>query len=236
MNKKKLTSFINKYYLGDTADSAVWKIVDNVLSVDFKLEDDTLAGKILLDNFQCENAEFGIYETSQLLSLLNILEDDIEFELNKRGDVYNILHLQDTKTKIRYMLSDINIITTKPPQTINLPDFNINIKFDAAIIQKFIKAAHSMTTVKSFSISANELIDEIKFIITDNSNIVYLEVETDKVKDCEHLTFSIEHLVNIFNNNKDFNTVECQISTAGLFKIGFTFTDITSTYYLVAEQ
>ena len=236
MEKQKLLSFINKYYLNDVADSVIWNVSNGELRVAYKLEDNSLVSEIILKNFNCDDAVFGVYETSQLISLLNILEDDIEIEFGKRGSSVNILHLQDLKTKIKYMLSECDIIPNKPPETVNLPPFDMILKLDVFTIGKFIKASKSMSVVKSFSVNANELIDEIKFIISDTSNVVSLDVATDKVKDCEKLVFSIEHLTNIFSNNKDFESIECEVSSQGLFKIGFNFTDITSIYYLVAEQ
>ena len=88
MNKSKLVSFINKYYLNGTVNSVVLKSNSDKkqLSARFISGDKNLLGELSMDNWDFETSEIGIYSTDQLLKLLGVLDDDIRVHLTKAGD------------------------------------------------------------------------------------------------------------------------------------------------------
>ena len=69
MNKAYLDRFISKYSLGDSVNSVVWKVNDEVLTTEFITLDKSLLGKVTLDTFQFDDVQLGIYDTKQLASL-----------------------------------------------------------------------------------------------------------------------------------------------------------------------
>ena len=66
MNKQKLTGFVEKYSLGNTIESVPWSIKSNTLTTEFVSEDRTLLGSVTLNSFAIDDAEIGIYNTTQL--------------------------------------------------------------------------------------------------------------------------------------------------------------------------
>jgi len=60
MNKQNLLTFIKKYHLAGLVESVVWKIKDNKLSTKFVLDDQTLLGKVICNEFEYEDSDLGI--------------------------------------------------------------------------------------------------------------------------------------------------------------------------------
>ena len=122
MNKASLLRFIDKYTLGGEIKSVKWDSNGSALSTRFISGDKSLVGSVKLDNFKdIESSQVGVYNTAQLVALLNILGDDITFEYNKMGDKYVSVDMADKNgTKSKYMLSDLSVIPTAPDLK-NLP-------------------------------------------------------------------------------------------------------------------
>ena len=65
MDKQKLTGFIEKYSLGNSIESVPWVIKNNSLTTNFVSEDRTLLGKVVLNSFNLDDCEVGVYNTTQ---------------------------------------------------------------------------------------------------------------------------------------------------------------------------
>ena len=83
MNKTRITRFISKYNLAGLVESVTWTTDGQKLSTKFIADDKTVLGEITLDNFNFENAELGIYTTSNLNKMLSVLGDDVNLEVQK---------------------------------------------------------------------------------------------------------------------------------------------------------
>ena len=81
MNKARITRFIGKYNLAGLVESVTWKTDGQKLNTRFIADDKTVLGEITLDNFNFEEAELGIYTTSNLNKMLSVLGDDINLEV-----------------------------------------------------------------------------------------------------------------------------------------------------------
>ena len=139
MNKSKLVSFINKYYLNGTVNSVVLKSNSDKkqLSARFISGDKNLLGELSMDNWDFETSEIGIYSTDQLLKLLGVLDDDIRVHLTKAGDKAISLKVNDSNSAVNYMLSDTSIINA-PPKMKQMPQFDLEINVTQALLNKFI--------------------------------------------------------------------------------------------------
>ena len=106
MNKSSLLRFIDKYTLGGEIKSVKWASDGKSLSTRFISGDKSLVGNVKLDNFKdIAPSEVGVYNTTQLVALLNILGEDITFDYNKMGDKYVSVDMADKNgTKSKYML------------------------------------------------------------------------------------------------------------------------------------
>jgi len=114
MNKAYLDRFISKYSLGDSVNSVVWNVNDEVLTTEFITLDKSLLGKVTLDTFQFEDVQLGIYDTKQLASLLGVLNDDINLTVVKSQDKVVSVKFEDSYASVNYMLSDLSVIPDFP--------------------------------------------------------------------------------------------------------------------------
>jgi hypothetical protein len=140
MNKNTLTSVIDKYYLNGIVESVKWDIKDKAITVDFITPMKNLVGKVISPNFDLEDSEIGIYNTSQFYKLVKIMNDTVVLKLNKseRGTPLE-LTLADNQYDLNYYLSDLNLIETVP--AINEPtDYDAELDIDGDFINKFTSA------------------------------------------------------------------------------------------------
>ena len=76
INKLKLQSIINKYYLG-TNESVKWVINDNSLNIDFMTPTKDVIGNVVCNDFQLEDSKLAIYDTKKLQNLISICSGDL---------------------------------------------------------------------------------------------------------------------------------------------------------------
>ena len=98
MNKSKLVSFINKYYLNGTVNSVVLNSNSNTkqLSTRFISGDKNLLGEVTMEDWDFETSEIGVYSTDQFIKLLGVLDEDIRVHLTKAGDKAISLRVTDS--------------------------------------------------------------------------------------------------------------------------------------------
>ena len=100
MNKVLLERFISKYTLGDNVQSVVLKIKNNVLSTEFITPEKSLLGKLALNDFEFDDVELGVYNTSQLSRMLNVLGEDVKLTVTKSEDIAISIKIEDTNASI----------------------------------------------------------------------------------------------------------------------------------------
>ena len=86
MNKNKVSRFIDKYYLSGNVASVVLNSKGDTLSTRFITGDKSLLGELSMNSWNFEDVELGVYNTEQLVKLLDVLSDDVEMKLTKAGD------------------------------------------------------------------------------------------------------------------------------------------------------
>ena len=77
MKKTELLGFIGKYSLGGNVESVTWKSNADSIWTDFVSTDKTLKGSVSGKIGNIPAKEIGIYNTSQLIRMLSILDEDI---------------------------------------------------------------------------------------------------------------------------------------------------------------
>ncbi len=89
MNKTQLIRYINKYSLGGEIKSVKWISNGAKLSTRFISGDKSVVGSVVVDKFAgVDPSELGVYNTPQLVALLSVLSDDVEFKLTSSGDKF----------------------------------------------------------------------------------------------------------------------------------------------------
>ena len=238
MNKQKLVRFINKYYLNGIADSVVLKSnsSEQKLVTRFVSSDKTLLGIIQLDKWTFEDAIIGVYTTEQLLKLLSVLDEDINFSISKSGDKSISMKITDSLSSVNYMLSDPSIIN-EPPQLQNIPNFELSINMTSSVINKFISGKSALQDSTTFTVITDEI--STKLVIgysTVNTNRVTIPVVTSEFSQIDNVSFNAEYFSSILVANKECESAVLQVSSQGLAKIIFKIDDYTATYWLVATS
>jgi hypothetical protein len=178
MKKSKLDGFINRYNLGGEIESVMVKSTDVELSVKVISDDKTLLGTIIMPESDFPNGEFGVYTTSQLKSLLSVLDDSIKVE-----ETTGALKFSDNGTKMQYMLAAPSVIPAVP-ELKALPPFDAELTLDDEFVNKFIKSKGALTDSDTFTFLCKDGKGEIVLGYSSiNSNRISLSVnckcETD---------------------------------------------------------
>jgi hypothetical protein len=238
MNKQTLTSVLDKYYLNSTVESVKWVIKDKTITVDFITPMKNLVGKVVSPNFDLEDSEVGIYNTSQFYKLVKIMNDTVVLKLNKseRGTPLE-LTLADNQYDLNYYLSDLNLIETVP--SINEPaDYDAELDIDSDFINKFTSAKKALGDVKQFTAKCevNDGTMDLLIIIGEGNgyaNKIKFKTKCEALFGLDEIPFPADVMMEVLKANEDATEGKLQISQEGLMKISFKEDGIESTYYLV---
>lgn len=236
MNKVQLTKFIEKYNLGGLIESVVWNCKSNAVKTNFSHEDKTLIGTVLCKKMDLPDAQFGIYTTSELLKMVNIMKDDITLKLDQVNDKNVAINITDTNFKSKYHLSETDVIP-KAGKITTLPDFELSINIDDKFIEQFLNSKAALIESNIFAISSYD--STVEFIMNysniNTNNITFSGTCTSKVN-FKPTLFSADKIKSILLANKSASTKQLKISTQGIAEFKFTDGDFESIYYLVQMQ
>ena len=238
MNKQTLTSAVDKYYLNGTVEAVKWVVKDKVATIDFITPMKNLVGKVISPNFDLEDSEVGIYNTSQFYKLVKIMNDTVVLKLNKseRGTPLE-LTLADNQYDLNYYLSDLNLIETVP--AINEPaDYDADLDIDSDFINKFTSAKKALGDVKQFTAKSevNDGIMELLITIGEGNgyaNKIKFKTKCEALFGLDEIPFPADVMMEVLKANEDATEGKLKISQEGLMKISFKEDGIESTYYLV---
>ena len=228
MNKNKFDGFINRYNLGGEIESVMVKSDDSTLSVRMISDDKTLLGEVKVNETTFPNGEFGIYTTSQMKSLISVLDEAMNVE-----EVTGALKFSDKKTKVQYMLAAPSVIPAVPDLKA-LPPFDTEVSLDDDFVNKFIKSKGVLSDSDTFTFTVKGGKAEIILGYSSiNSNRISIAVEATAKVDIEPIAFSAKYLKAILMANKGSKSSSLKISSKGLSHVAFVDGDYTSNYYLV---
>jgi len=235
MNKHSLNRFIDKYYLGGNCSSVVINSKGDKLSTRFITGDKNLLGELHMTGWNFDEADLGVYNTEQLLSLLSVLSENITMNLTKAGDKAVSLKISDTNSDVNYMLSDLSVISS-PPNLKSIPDFEVKIKVDNSFMTKFIAGKSALADTDNFTVITSD--DGVKVVIgyaEINTNRVTLPVETESYDKIENVSFNANLFRDVLVANKECESATLEVSSQGLARINFKIDEYDATYYLVAD-
>ena len=236
MNKNKVSRFIDKYYLSGNVASVVLNSKGDTLSTRFITGDKSLLGELSMNSSNFQDVEHGVYNTEQLVNLLDVLSDDVEMKLTKAGDKAISLEVTDGTASVNYMLSDLSVIN-QPPKLKKIPEFHVKVKVDAKFIQKFISGKSALADTDSFTVITDN--DNVKVVIgysSINTNRVTIPVETDVYEEINKVSFNANLFRDVLSANKECESAVLEVSEDGLARINFKIDNYNATYYLVALQ
>jgi hypothetical protein len=241
MNTLEIVSFIKKYYLDGQCESAIWNQTDKGYSIDFYTLTKDCLGKIEL-NTELNDGEtkFGVFNTSQLLSLMSITDEfcQLNLERDPKGNPIK-LQISDNQFETFYHLADLNLFEAVPK--IDEPEsYDITIPLDQEFVARFIKARNALdkdiNRVVISTLSTPEGEKSAEFTIGDSSshaNKIKFNTPAEYEGIPDELPFNVNIMKLIFQANKDFDFGEMKVFSQGLTKVTFTKGNINSLYFLV---
>lgn len=233
MQKEKIISFINRYYLAGAADSVKLSVLNKQLTCTFISTDRNVIGTVTLQDVEMEDSDLGVYNTGQLLKMLSVLDSAIQIQVVKSNDRAFSLQLLDNNTTITYILSDLSVIEPAP-KIKKLPDFNCSINITKEFSDKFLKAKNGMPEADNFAVvSTDGYTDIILNYSTVNTNRIKFKTEATSTSNLKATCFSSNIFKEILSSNKSAESGIFEVSDQGLAKVTFTGKDFTSIYYLV---
>ena len=235
MEKSKLQSFINRYYLAGNCEAVILKENDNGVGCELIDMDQTVVGKLQWNTTPFMKGELGINHTGSLIKMLSALGENINIAVQDSAGKNYAMKISEGSTKATFMLADTTVIPAVP--AINTePPYEVTLPIDDAFMSKFIKAKNALPDAKNFAVQVVN--GEIKFIInysTVNSDNITFEVGSSTGDDLSPICFSADKLKEVLVANKgDMGTMH--VSSQGLSRIDFTGPDFTSSYWLVQLQ
>ena len=240
MDKLHLVSTFEKYYLNGTVERVKMQVKDKNIAINFVAPNKDLVGYINASDFDLEDSELGIYDTSQLLKLINITNSFVTLTIINEHNIPTKLLIADNEYNLDYVLADTTMIPNIP--AINEPEYDIEAEIDLEFITKFIKAKKAIDT-EVFSVDGNY--DEtkskvVRFVLGGSEGYTNKITFTIPAKyegiQTQKLQFNINYLREILDTNKDLTSGKLRICNEGLMRIDFTSEKGTSYYLLVARE
>ena len=235
MEKSKLQSFINRYYLAGNCEAVILKENETGVGCELIDMDQTVVGKIQWNTTPFMKGMLGINHTGALTKMLSALGEKIEIEVKDAAGKNYAMCILEGSTRATFMLADTTVIPAVP--SINAePEYVVQVAVNDDFINKFIKAKNALPDAKNFAIQVKAGV--IKFIInytTVNSDNITFEVGTTTADDMEPVCFSADKLKEVLVANKG-DVGQLHVSPDGLSRIDFVGTDFESSYWLVMLQ
>lgn len=237
MDKKLLVQLIESFYLNGLATQVKFKVKDNEAHIKFATDNKDCIGEIKAP-VQLEDCEIGIFNTAQLLKLLNITNEYIELKLEKQGNHFLKLHISDNQFDLSYNLSDLGLIQD-PGVVPNLPphDLEFDINFD--FTQKYIKAHNALDKPPRFEIGVSKDFqgeEVVNFMVGEKSTysnkVTFTEAGTI-INQVKPVSFSAANFREIVSVAKSANG-KAYLFKDGLLKINLEEEGVISEYFLVA--
>ena len=236
MNKTTLTKFIEKYNLAGSIESVIWQCKSNAVKTNFSHEDKTLIGSVLCKKMDIPDSQLGIYTTSELSKIINIMKDDITFKLDIRNDKPVTLNLTDTVFDSKYHLSETDVIPKAGKMT-TVPDFELSITMDDNFVEQFLSSKSALPDATIFAIESYDSdINCIMNYSNINTNNIKFKAKGTSTINFKPTLFSADKIKSILVANKNSTKKQLKISSKGLAEFSFHEGEFESVYYLVQVQ
>jgi hypothetical protein len=237
MDKKLLIQLIESFYLNGLATQVKFKVKNNEAHIKFATDNKDCIGEIKAP-VQLEDCEIGIFNTAQLLKLLNITNEYIELKLEKQNNHFLKLHISDNQFDLSYNLSDLGLIQD-PGVVPNLPPYDLEFDINFDFTQKYIKAHNALDKPPRFEIGVTKDFqgeEVINFMVGEKSTysnkVTFTEAGT-VLNQIKPVSFSAANFREIVSVAKSANG-KAYLFKDGLLKINLEEEGVISEYFLVA--
>ena len=235
ISKKVISNIVSKYSLGNHIEQVKWVIEDKKLNINFINDSKNLVGFIKYDkDIGLKDGNYGIFNTSQLIKCLNILDGDILVEANTSK-----LNLADTNYEIRFSLADPAVIPSVPSIT-NPSQFSVSFDINSEFITRFVKSKDALSELDTFTVETRDGFTGEELIFTVGTNItntIEFAVEAKINESFDPVPFDSNLLKEILKANRTYHSGEIRINKKGLLDAHLHHgDDLYTGYYLVRKQ
>ena len=236
INKKVISDIVSKYSLGNNIEKVKWVITDDKFTINFINDSKNLVGYVeYRKDIGLKPGDYGIFNTSQLIKCLNILDGDILVDATTSK-----LNMADTNYDIKFNLADPAVIP-------NVPDINDSndwsVSFDVSdeFITRFVKSKDALSELDTFTVETRDGFNGEELVFTVGTNItntIEFTVENATINESfEAVPFDSNLLKEILKANRTYHSGEIRINKKGLLDAHLHHGDNLFTgYYLVRRQ
>ena len=237
ISKKVISDIVSKYSLGNSIEKVKWVITDEKFIIHFINDSKNLVGYVdYRKNIGLKPGDYGIFNTSQLVKCLNILDGDILVDATSAK-----LNMADTSYEIKFNLADPAVIPDVPDVSSNVDEWNATFQANDEFITRFVKSKDALSELDIFTIETREGFTGEELVFTVGTNITNtIEFTVDNATINESfgpVPFDSNLMKEILKANRDYHTGEIRINKKGLLDAHFHCgNDLYTGYYLVRLQ
>ncbi len=237
ISKKVISDIVSKYSLGNSIEKVKWIITDEKLIIHFINDSKDLVGYVdYRKKIGLKPGDYGIFNTSQLIKCLNILDGDILVDATTSK-----LNMADTNYDIKFNLADPAVIPNVPDVSSNSDEWSVSFNVNNEFITRFVKSKDALSELETFTIETRDGFhgEELVFTVGTNiTNTIEFVVENPTINESFNaIPFNSNLMKEILKANKDYHTGEIRINKKGLLDAHFHCgDDLYTGYYLVRKQ
>jgi hypothetical protein len=244
INKLELTGIISKYYLNGLVEAVKWEIKDNNLSIKFTAPDRSMLGIVKHNNFEIEDSEFGVNNTTQLNKLLGITSGYLDLKYIKHNNKITKLVVSDNQFTLNYAVADLQIIP-KAGEYIGDDSYNIMANLDNESINAIVRAKSALADSDTVVFKPHTGIDgdlqlEMEFggnIEHSNKVSFYIpNIKTHNLPSDFKAHYNSDLIKEIMYCNKDVASGKMVMNLDGIMNFKFENNNTKSEYFLVAKE
>ena len=236
ISKKVISDIVSKYSLGNSIEKVKWVITDEKLIIHFINDSKNLVGYVdYRKEIGLKPGDYGIFNTSQLIKCLNILDGDILVDATTSK-----LNMADTNYDIKFNLADPAVIPNVPDVSSNVDDWIVSFQANDEFITRFVKSKDALSELETFTVETREGFtgEELVFTVGTNiTNTIEFTVEATIKESFGPVPFNSNLMKEILKANRDYHSGEIRINKKGLLDAHFHCgDDLYTGYYLVRKQ
>ena len=236
ISKKVISDIVSKYSLGNSIEKVKWVITDDKFTINFINDSKNLVGYVeYRKNIGLKPGDYGIFNTSQLIKCLNILDGDILVDATTSK-----LNLADTNYDIKFNLADPAVIPNVPSID-DSDEWSISFNISDEFITRFVKSKDALSELDTFTVKTREGFtgEELVFTVGTNiTNTIEFTVENATINESfDEVPFDSNLLKEILKANRTYHSGEIRINKKGLLDAHLHHGDgLFTGYYLVRRQ
>ena len=236
ISKKVISDIVSKYSLGNNIEKVKWVVTDDKFTINFINDSKNLVGYVeYRKDIGLKKGDYGIFNTSQLIKCLNILDGDILVDATTSK-----LNMADTNYDIKFNLADPAVIPNVPSID-DSDDWSVSFSISDEFITRFVKSKDALSDLDTFTVETRDGFNGEELVFTVGTNItntIEFTVENATINESfEAVPFDSNLLKEILKANRTYHSGEIRINKKGLLDAHLHHgDDLYTGYYLVRKQ